>query len=63
MLAIAVGLAAASGVCRLIAQAQKTPALPLLADRAAVVSVFSRSAAVSATMLVVFAAYAVLTTS
>ncbi|MCV7211412.1 PQQ-binding-like beta-propeller repeat protein [Mycolicibacterium canariasense] len=60
VLAIAVGLSAASGVCRLIAQAQKTPSLLLLADRAAVVSVFSRSAAVGAAMLVVLAAYALL---
>lgn len=60
VLAIAVGLAAASGVCRLIAQALKTPSLPLLADQAAVVSVFSRNAAVGAAMLVVFAAYAML---
>lgn len=58
--AIAVGLAAASGLCRIIAQLQKSPSLPLLAEHAAVTSVLTRSAVVGAVMLSLFILYALL---
>lgn len=60
-LAVAVGLAAASGICWILARLQQTPALPLLADRPDVGTVLSRSTVVAAVMLVVFGLYTLLT--
>lgn len=58
---VAVGLAAASSVCSLLARLRQDPSLALVTDRPDVASVLSRSTVVGAAMLVVFTVYALLT--
>lgn len=59
--AIAVGLAAASVACAVLARALSNPALPLSADRPSVGAVLGRSAFVTVIMVVLFAVFALMT--
>ncbi|WP_241473873.1 hypothetical protein [Mycolicibacterium neoaurum] len=59
--AIAVGLAAASVACAVLARALSNPVLPLSTDRPAVGAILGRSAVVTVLMVVLFAIFALMT--